>query len=756
MGILHPIANCQNEDWIPNPKLFGDTIDVHMFEQDPVIFINANQDVVVDNDNYIWVSTNVDGLLRMDINKPINFKQNNPEGYGFDQLSIRKMYMFEDSLYFSADRGFLTYNPSKEKFHRYGKNDLQALSPYRANVSCMAFLSRDTILLGGKYGLTVFNKREDKIIKHLWDEDQPKDGASSFNMLHQLKVDPKDRNIIWGVGRKGLIKLDRRTWEREYFTPPFGKDNYLYYNYMTDFEIVGDCIYIVYIGDGRNLINKGNQVLKFDKKNNSWKVVIRQLVTNKNDQTFPSAIESIKTYGKYIFTSSRGYGVQLLDIETDEVQQTYFRNPVFYQMDNWKDPDRLLDNYAVGLFTAVVDNNGFLWASWGRDHMIKSKEPIFTISGKTHTHHLKLNTLYVNGIKNRKQNFQDHENVMKYNLNERERDLRFEVGLVNPSYENVLYEYKYNQEDWKETIEVGVIDINKLSPGNNVIKVKASVDGKELSLKEFTFYSTPRLHEHWWFIIGLLAIITFVIYKFYELTVNKIKDEEKIKTIFNKQIAEMEMEVLKAQMNPHFLFNSLNSIKHYSINKSKRETSQYITTFSHLLRQILQNSNAKIVSLAQELKAIELYVQVEKLRFENEFEYMVCLDPNKNEDTIFVPPMILQPFIENAIWHGLMLKEGIGKITLKIDVQEHEVVCEITDNGIGRAAAGKISKTKSKYNKQSLGTKITANRLKLAEKIYGKKSSFCITDLYDKDGSPSGTKVKVHLPRIYRNKETEI
>lgn len=739
----------QESEWAPNPKLFGDTIDVHIFDKDPDIFISKNQDILADEEGYIWISTFYDGLYRLDMNNPISFKQNKPAGYSFDQLRVNKIYTFSDKLYFASERGFLTYDHNKELFHRYGKNNLAKLSAYKSHVNCLAFLSQDTVILGGKYGLSLFDIKSDKIIEHLWETDPPKDGSSTVNFVHQIKVDPIDKNTVWAVGRKGLIKLNLKTKERTYFTVPDSLGNELKINYMIDFEIVGDHIYVVYLGRQKNQSIKGNQIAKFNRSTKEWKIIVDLLPKDKYGEIHVAEIQTLQKYGKYLFLASRGFGVQLIDTETDSLIQTYLRHPHYKIPNEWKDPTRLLDNYAVSFYTATIDKNGYLWAVSDREDIVRSKEPLFINKLEKPKQKINLNTLYVNGIKHRKQSFQDSTHRTKYVLNESERNVAFNMAVINPIYENIKYEYKHNSDAWKPALDNSLAQISGLSPGNNYVKVKATVNNEIIDQKEYTFYTAPKIYERWWFIAGMLSIILFIIYQFYRQKIKSIQKEERIKTSFTKQIAEMEMEVLRAQMNPHFLFNSLNSIKHYTLNKDKGEASQYITVFSQLLRQILQNSNAKYVSLAQELKAIKLYVEVEQKRFEHEFKYEVNIDSLINEDTVFIPPMILQPFIENAIWHGILMKEGHGLIKLIVTVKEHIVVFEITDNGIGREAAGKITKLKAGYSKESLGTKITSNRLNLAEEIYGVKTKLEVTDLYNNEGKASGTRVLVHMPRIY-------
>lgn len=223
----------------------------------------------------------------------------------------------------------------------------------------------------------------------------------------------------------------------------------------------------------------------------------------------------------------------------------------------------------------------------------------------------------------------------------------------------------------------------------------------------------------------------------------QLKHAEKLKREFNQQLADVEMKALKAQMNPHFIFNSLNSINWYIIKSESEKASLYLTKFSKLIRLILDNSNHKIISLDQELSALKLYLDLEVLRFNEKFTYSISIQPDLNPLSIGVPPMIIQPFVENAIWHGLLHKEAVGKLDIEIHRMEGGVKCVITDNGIGRKKAAEM-KSKTADKDKSYGMKITGDRLNMLNRE-SKVSSVEIIDLEDTHGEPLGTQVIVKI-----------
>ncbi len=232
---------------------------------------------------------------------------------------------------------------------------------------------------------------------------------------------------------------------------------------------------------------------------------------------------------------------------------------------------------------------------------------------------------------------------------------------------------------------------------------------------------------------SLVFIILYVLYRQHQL-----KNEKKILTL--------EQEMLRNQMNPHFIFNSLNSIKLYIINNEKENAVYYLNKFSKLIRKILIASTEKEISLADEIENMSLYMKIENIRFSNEIDYQEIIDPSLNIASIKVPSLILQPFLENAIWHGLSAKTLNKKIELVAKQGNHtHVVITITDNGIGRAAAEKI-RSEKKIKRQSVGLNITKARLENFSKDFNEDYSIKIIDLYDENKIASGTQVVLNIP----------
>lgn len=247
-----------------------------------------------------------------------------------------------------------------------------------------------------------------------------------------------------------------------------------------------------------------------------------------------------------------------------------------------------------------------------------------------------------------------------------------------------------------------------------------------------------------------------------EKTENKLKlqrlESEKRHIELEQQATELEMQALRAQMNPHFIFNCLSSINRYILKSETEQASDYLTRFSRLIRMVLINSQKPTIRLEDELDMLRLYLDMERLRFKNVFDYNITFINAIEPAAIFIPPLLLQPFCENAIWHGLMHKKGQGRLDIALRIDDHFLYSTITDNGIGREKAAKLKSKSSEQNK-SLGLKITNNRLALLNRSSQEDSHYHMNDVYDDKGNINGTSVEIRIrykELLEREKETTL
>ncbi len=265
---------------------------------------------------------------------------------------------------------------------------------------------------------------------------------------------------------------------------------------------------------------------------------------------------------------------------------------------------------------------------------------------------------------------------------------------------------------------------------------KLEISQKEIALKN------QRLVQY----LLLLALIggsalTFLLFNRYKLTQKAIKERLKRKN------TEVEQRFLRAQMNPHFIFNALNSIQYYITSHDNSSAARYLSKFSKLIRHILESSRHQFISLGEEIKILNVYLELEQLRFADKFDYVITIDESLEDDFIGIPPMITQPYIENAILHGIIPGHEKGTIHISFVKEADCIVSTISDNGIGRAASTAIQQGKKNSHK-SLAMELTRDRLELMKQNLKGEYNIAIHDLKDNKGQACGTEVKLWIPYV--------
>jgi ligand-binding sensor domain-containing protein/two-component sensor histidine kinase len=262
----------------------------------------------------------------------------------------------------------------------------------------------------------------------------------------------------------------------------------------------------------------------------------------------------------------------------------------------------------------------------------------------------------------------------------------------------------------------------------------------------FVFTILTPFYRTWWFVVLVAGFTIFSVYIVFKIRLNNIKNKQQKNFERKVEMSKIELKALRSQMNPHFVFNSLNSIQHYIFNSKSDEAVKYLNKFAKLMRVILNNSDKPTVAIEDDLEALKLYLELEQMRFEDKFEYKFEIDKNVDLDYDIMPPMLLQPYVENAILHGLTSRKDKGLLTIGIRNEEHFIICTITDNGIGRKKSAEIKRTMPGTKHKSFGMKITEERLRILNEISLSQHRVTIIDLENEDGSPAGTTVELYVP----------
>ncbi len=309
-------------------------------------------------------------------------------------------------------------------------------------------------------------------------------------------------------------------------------------------------------------------------------------------------------------------------------------------------------------------------------------------------------------------------------------------AVYYPNPEGLYYKYSNDGGDtWKVTNSRRLNFLN-LNYGAYTFLVKAvNANGIESNVKSIQFtIAAPFWKTAWFLSISLLLAAIILI-----LIIRNILKQNRMKN----KVVEMELKALKSQMNPHFSFNSMNSIQSFILENKQDEALAFIAKYSKLIRLILNNSAKPFISLQEEINALQLYLDIEQVRLNNKFSYQFLITSEIDPDAIKIPSMILQPYIENAIWHGISNKEGRGSIQISFTVKNNILNCSIEDDGVGRLKAQAL-KSKRSIKYKSFGLDITNERVKLinsSRKIMGVK----IIDLYDVTKKPTGTRVEIKV-----------
>jgi len=298
-----------------------------------------------------------------------------------------------------------------------------------------------------------------------------------------------------------------------------------------------------------------------------------------------------------------------------------------------------------------------------------------------------------------------------------------------------------NYVQFKKYSDIYILKANSEGLADARIRYEADSHKKEVELLSLRLKNNRLLNYGFAGLMLLTVAIGLLL-----LRGSKLKDKRRISEM-NRRISEITQANLRQQMNPHFIFNTLNSIQYYMYQHDKLATNNYLTKFSSLMRKVLDNSQHTSVPLSDELAALNLYLELESIRFKDKFEYKITMDDEIDPLMHRVPTMLIQPYVENSISHGLIPKEGKGFVNIDLKLKDDHILCIIEDNGIGREAA-KERNLKREGNHNSLGTQITKSRLELVNELYGTSLLTFYTDLLNENGEPAGTRVEIHIPLI--------
>ncbi|MEY3984453.1 MAG: hypothetical protein RL160_2012 [Bacteroidota bacterium] len=316
------------------------------------------------------------------------------------------------------------------------------------------------------------------------------------------------------------------------------------------------------------------------------------------------------------------------------------------------------------------------------------------------------------------------------------------LSFVNSAQNKFRYRLEGLDESWIEAGDNRSASYTNLPPGSYIFQVQASNDDGIWSAIPATLnvQILPPYWRTWWFLVMMGGLFLGLLWLVFRIRTRALRRN------YQLSLAETELKALRGQMNPHFIFNSINSIQYYVLNKSAGEAYAYLAKFSSLMRQILQNSRFSFIPLDQELQSLETYLELEKLRLDGNLDYSISLNQGLRGAQVMIPSMIIQPYVENAILHGLTpMPDGRHRLDILMEQTGNHIYCVVEDNGIGREKSQQLNQARRSRH-ESTGMSVTRQRLEMLNRRFKDKVSVSITDLKSPNGEACGTRVAIYIP----------
>jgi len=326
-------------------------------------------------------------------------------------------------------------------------------------------------------------------------------------------------------------------------------------------------------------------------------------------------------------------------------------------------------------------------------------------------------------------------------------EIQFSV-IAYPQNANEPIFYAINQEKWQKISGNNrSLLLNSLSPGQYTIAFKTDLN--DANPVEISFRIKKPIWEKWWFIVIIISMIIFGIGLFYRRRIQTIQSRNIIaleKASLENNLTQSKIKAIKSQMNPHFFYNALNTLQSYILSNDKKQALEYLSKFSGLTRTILEMTEKDTITIGEEINTLRLYLEIEKARFENDFEFEITINPEIDKEQTKIPSMLLQPFVENAVKHGLLHKKDNKKVIIRFEMIADCLEITIDDNGIGRKKSAELNQIKNK-NHQSFATAAIQNRIDLLNRNNPRKIAVTYEDKIGENAQPKGTLVKITIPK---------
>lgn len=727
---------------------------------------NRVQHIYIDSQGIIWVGT-FNGLNKIDHDAP-RFKLYRNDPSQESTLKNNSVWCFleaePNNIWIGTDEGITIFNPEEFTFNYiyHDPNNSNSLSDNQ--VRCIYKDQNGLFWIGTRNkGLNLYNPSTNKFSHFVH---QSRDTSSiSDNFVY--KITGTSDGTIWVGTNNGLNRFDPQTNSFKRYLPDPEKNQ----------SLPDPIIYSLFVDpDDQLWVSTGDGFSRYNNRGDNfttYRIDQETLDANRvyTNQFFSASMDSSGQF----WLGTRGGGLVKYDPHRSSFE-------IFTQADGL--PSNVVYSPILG-----NDNKIWLTTNWGISRFDKDEHSFinYEVTDGLQSNEFNLNSallasngeIYVGGmngfnvfrpesIKINKQpppvritdfrifnqsqphSLRDGDTII---LNHNDNFFSFEFTALdfrNPAKNKFRFKLQNYDVDWIErSADKRFAEYANIKPGTYQFHVLASnSDGywNEIGTSLHIIVKPPWYATILFRILSvfLLVGITYLIIRLRMRAINRKHEIEKKYLAFEKQLFELEQKALQLQMNPHFLFNSLNSIQSFVLNNDIDNAILYLSKFSQLMRRTLSNSRESTIPFRDEIQALILYIEIEKLRFDNKFDYHIHIDPEIDDSFIEIPPMILQPYVENAIVHGLMHSKVKGHLNIEITLKDENILCAIEDDGIGREKAAAI-KRESGIERKSRGMIITQERLDILNQYSKDQYTVKVIDLKDKNGNPAGTRVEVSI-----------
>ena len=623
----------------------------------------------------------------------------------------------QDEIWVSSVWGSWMMDPVTSTIRRYTHQNLKNFS----------FDEKDTLFMSDYWSGTldiIPDIRKSAVVFHMFQSDHEVS-------LRTLKTFGKGNEIWYGDRMEGLFV------SRDGYYKSINKTNLLIPEYIPD--ICADT--------AGNLIFCGNSGEIFIGAFRDDSLHILFQISNKNG-LIGSAVQWILAGTDNQLYAGTNLGLNVIDL-TALYQKGIIESLFFDEDEGYIHP---------AAHSPVMDENGIIWCANGNELMWidtrKLKDTTFRpltvhLTGME-IHHQTADSLYPQkfGVYAVTEAEVPH---LKHNWNY----LTFTFSCLNyldPDKDVFRYRLRGLHHDWTDFRNQRAATFTDLQPGRYTLEV----EGKNLatSIHHRPLVVSFLILRPWWKQVWFFTVITCIfiagIWGLILFRTRAVQKKEQLKNEISRQLAELEMKALQSQMNPHFVFNAINSIQSFILDNNVDQALSYLSDFSQIIRLTLENAIRKYIPVAEELGYIGHYLNLEQMRFGDKFEVSVRVSNELDPDTVLIPPMLLQPYIENAIKHGLMHKEGKGHLLIQLWQEgEKQLVCLVEDDGVGRARARELENWGAGNHHKSYGMKLVQDRISLLNRTETEHHfDVDVADLKDEKGNATGTRVVIRLPYL--------